>query len=89
MNIVLAKSRKGIRLRFTVESVRYEFQPFPRGKWENKRDQQLVTAIATKIENDILAGIFDPTLEKYRHRALPDRANITQIAPKSKELVPR
>ena len=86
MNIILAKSRKGIRLRFTVESVRYEFQPFPRGKWENKRDRQLVTAIATKIENDILAGIFDPTLEKYRHRTLPDGTRIAQIAPKSKEV---
>jgi integrase len=86
MNIVLAKSRKGIRLRFTVESVRYEFQPFPCGKWENKRDRQLAAAIATKIENDILAGIFDSTLEKYRHKSLLDGVAVTQIAPKPKEI---
>jgi integrase len=85
MNIVLAKSRKGIRLRFTVESVRYEFQPLPGGKWDSKRDRQLATAIATRIENDILAGNFDPTLGKYRHKALPDGVNITQIAPNSKK----
>lgn len=83
MNIVLAKNRKGIRLRFTVESVRYEFQPLSGGKWENKRDRQLVTAIATKIENDILAGGFDCTLEKYRHKPLSDSA-VTQIAPNPK-----
>jgi integrase len=86
MNIVLAKSRKGIRLRFTVESVRYEFQPFPRGKWDNRRDRQLVTAIATRIENDVLAGSFDPTLEKYRHRSLSDGVTVTQFAPKPKDV---
>lgn len=85
MNIVLAKNRKGIRLRFTVENVRYEFQPLSGGKWENKRDRQLVAAIATKIENDILAGSFDCTLKKYRHKSLPDSA-VTQIAPKPKDI---
>jgi integrase len=85
MNITLAKSRKGIRLRFTVESVRYEFQPLPGGKWESKRDRQLVAAIATKIENDILANNFDSTLKKYRHGQFGGIAVVTQSAPKSKE----
>jgi integrase len=85
MNIVLAKSRKGIRLRFTVETVRYEFQPLPGGKWESKRDRQLVTAIAIRIENDILANNFDSTLKKYRHGQSEGVAVVTQSAPRSKE----
>ncbi len=67
MNINLSKDRKAIRLQFTVEGARFSFSPLPGGKWENKRDRQLVAAIATKIENDILAGNFDPSLERYRH----------------------
>lgn len=69
MNIKPSKDRQGIRLQFTVESAPFSFAPLKGGKWENKRDRQLVAAIATKIENDILAGHFDPSLEKYRHRS--------------------
>lgn len=68
MNINPSKDRKAIRLQFTIEGARFSFSPLPGGKWENKRDRQLVAAIATKIENDILAGNFDPSLERYRHR---------------------
>lgn len=68
MNINPSKDRKAIRLQFTVEGARFSFSPLPGGKWENKRDRQLVSAIATKIENDILAGNFDPSLERYRHK---------------------
>lgn len=69
MNIKLSKDRKGIRLQFTVEGVPFSFAPLKGGKWENKRDRQLVAAIATRIENDVLAGHFDSSLEKYRHKS--------------------
>jgi integrase len=68
MNIIPSKDRKAIRLQFTVEGIRFSFSPLPGGKWENKYDRQLVAAIATKIENDIRSGHFDPSLESYRHK---------------------
>jgi integrase len=68
MNISPQKDRKAIRLQFTVEGVRFSFSPLRGGKWENKHDRQLVAAIATKIENDIRSGHFDPSLERYRHK---------------------
>lgn len=79
MNILPTRNRCGIQLSFTVESVRYRFHPLPGGQWENKRDRQLVAAIATKVENDVLAGGFDPTLEKYRHKPAGD-SGCSQIA---------
>lgn len=69
MDIKPQKNREAIRLQFTVESVRFSFSPIPGARWENKRDRNSVAAIATKIQNDILAGSFDPTLEKYRHKS--------------------
>lgn len=81
MNINPSKDRKAIRLQFTVEGARFSFSPLPGGKWDNKRDRQLVAAIATKIENDILAGNFDLSLERYRHKLsaaqnpLPEKAS--------------
>lgn len=69
MNIAPSKNRDAIRLQFTVEGVRFSFSPVPGGKWENKHDRQLATAIANKIENDVRAGNFDSTLQKYRHNA--------------------
>lgn len=67
MNIKPSKDRQGIRLQFTIEGVPFSFAPLKNGKWENKRDRQLVAAIATRIENDALAGCFDSSLQKYRH----------------------
>lgn len=69
MNIKPSKDRQAIRLQFTVEGVPFSFAPLRGGKWESKRDRQLVLAIATKIENDILSGHFDPSLESYRHKS--------------------
>lgn len=69
MNIAPSKNRDAIRLQFTVEGVRFSFSPIPGGKWENKHDRQLAVAIANKIENDVRAGNFDSTLQKYRHNA--------------------
>ncbi len=69
MNIKPSKDRQAIRLQFTVEGVPFSFAPLRGGKWESKRDRQLVAAIATKIENDILSGHFDLSLERYRHKS--------------------
>ncbi len=60
MNIKPSKDKQSIRLQFAVEGTPFSFAPLRGGRWENKRDQKLVTAIATKIENDIFAGHFDP-----------------------------
>ncbi len=80
MQISPRKDRKAIILRFTVEGVRFSFHPLPGGKWENKRDRQLVQAIATKIENDVLAGNFDPTLQRYRHKATAETVSCQKPA---------
>lgn len=84
LNILPQKHGNGIRLRFTVEGRRFSFHPLPGGLWNEKRDREIVTTILTKIQNDIFAGNFDPTLEKYRHKVLPDGATVAKIVPKSK-----
>lgn len=83
LNILPRKHGNGIRLRFSVEGRRFSFHPLPGGRWDDRRDQEIVATILTKIQNDILAGNFDPTLEKYRHRVLADGAIVTQVAPNS------
>lgn len=55
-----------IQLKFSYGGKRYSFNPVPGGHYENKRDIATAQAIATNIQNDILAGIFDPTLNRYR-----------------------
>jgi integrase len=67
-DIIPKQDKGGIRLRFTLQGHNFSFHPLPKGRWEDKRDRQIVASIASKIQNDILAGVFDPTLEKYRHR---------------------
>jgi integrase len=74
MEIIPQKNRQGIRLQFSVGGQRFSFSPLKGGKWASKRDQKIVAAIGTKICNDILAGAFDPTLEKYRHRFCAENA---------------
>ena len=76
------KNREAIRLRFTVEGVRFSFAPLPGAKWGNKRHHQIVEAIAQKIELDVLAGNFDQTLERYRHRAVP-KETVVKSTPKN------
>ncbi|WP_414573147.1 site-specific integrase [Nostoc sp. CCY 9925] len=55
-----------IQLKFTVAGKRYAFNPLPSGNYNDKRDLTIAQAIATKIQNDIIAGHFDPTLDRYR-----------------------
>lgn len=80
MNISPTRNREGIQIGFTVEGVRYRFHPLPGGKWDSKRDRQLVTSVATKITNDILAGNFDPTLDRYRHKSMTECSVDRQVA---------
>ena len=55
-----------IKLKFSFGGKRYSFNPIPGGDYSNKRDLANAKAIATRIQNDILAGYFDPTLDRYR-----------------------
>ncbi len=55
-----------IQLKFSVSNKRYSFNPIPSGDFNKPRDIAQANAIATRISNDILAGYFDPTLERYR-----------------------
>ncbi|MBD2610433.1 site-specific integrase [Nostoc punctiforme FACHB-252] len=55
-----------IQLKFSLGGKRYGFNPLPGGHYEDKRDLAIAQAIATKIQNDILSGHFDPTLDRYR-----------------------
>ncbi|MEH2183056.1 tyrosine-type recombinase/integrase [Nostoc sp.] len=64
-----------IQLRFSVNSKRYGFNPVPGGRFDNKRDLNTAQAIATTIQNDILAKNFDPTLDRYRLAPKPRLAN--------------
>ncbi|MCC3486521.1 MAG: site-specific integrase [Microcoleus sp. PH2017_15_JOR_U_A] len=59
-------------MRFTVEGRRFSFHPLPGGQWDSKRDRQLVAAIASRIQNDLIAGSFDPTLDRYQHKLAPN-----------------
>lgn len=55
-----------IQLKFSHNSKRYSFNPIPGADFNATRDIAQAIAIATKISNDILAGYFDTTLERYR-----------------------
>ncbi|MEH2309509.1 site-specific integrase [Nostoc sp.] len=55
-----------IQLKFSVGGKRYSFNPIPQGQYNNRRDLKTAEAIATRIQNDILSGHFDPTLNRYR-----------------------
>lgn len=55
-----------IQLKFSWGGKRYSFNPVPSGHYDNTRDLSTAQAIATQITNDILAGNFDVTLERYR-----------------------
>jgi integrase len=60
-----------IQLKFTVSGKRYSLNPVPRGEYRNKRDLSTAKAIATRIQNDILAGCFDTTLTRYKTVTAP------------------
>jgi integrase len=56
----------GIQLKFSLAGKRYSFHPIPGGRFADKRDLATAQAIATQIENALLSGHFDPTLQTYR-----------------------
>ena len=55
-----------IQLKFSVSGKRYSLHPIPTGEYANRRDIETAKAIATRITNDVLAGNFDSSLERYR-----------------------
>ncbi|MBD2515177.1 site-specific integrase [Nostoc sp. FACHB-973] len=55
-----------LQLKFSFGGKRYAFNPLPGGHYEDKRDLAIAQAIATKVQNDIIAGHFDQTLDRYR-----------------------
>lgn len=55
-----------IQLKFSFGGKRYGLNPVPGGHYDNKRDLAIAQATATQIQNDILAGHFDRTLDRYR-----------------------
>jgi integrase len=62
-----------IQLKFSFQGTRYSFHPIPRGTYDNPRDLATARAIGTQIQNDILAGCFDPTLARYRLSPRPPK----------------
>ena len=81
-DIVPVNNNGSIQLKFTVDGQRYSFNPIRGGKYANKRHLGIATGIATQIQNDILASVFDSTLDKYRH--LPNAAKPAGKARKEK-----
>lgn len=72
-DIVPVKNNDSIQLKFTVNGKRYTFNPVKGGNFSSKRDIAQARAIATKIQNDIIAGVFDPTLQRYRPQQTIDK----------------
>jgi integrase len=57
------RHRDSIRIRFTYGGVRYGF--CTGGKWADRLDMVFAAAICARIELDIRAANFDPTLARY------------------------
>lgn len=55
-----------IQIRFNYKRKPYAFNPLPRGQYKDARDLETAKSICTRINNDILAGHFDQTLNSYR-----------------------
>lgn len=77
-NIVPINNNGSIQLKFTVDGQRYSFNPIRGGKYFNKRHLSIANSIATQIENDILASVFDHTLQKYRHQSTSGKVQTTR-----------
>ncbi len=55
-----------IQLKFSHGGKRHTFNPIPGGQYNCAKDLATARAIAVQIQNDILAGYFDTSLNKYR-----------------------
>lgn len=69
-----------IQLKFSFGGKRYSLNPIPGGRYSNRRDLETARAIATRVQNDILAGCFDPSLDRYR---LTPKAELPQVKPRA------
>ncbi|MBW4528216.1 MAG: site-specific integrase [Phormidium tanganyikae FI6-MK23] len=81
--IIPVNNNGSIQLKFTVNGKRYSFNPIKGGDYANKRDLAIARSIATKIQNDILASVFDPTLNRYRYNSTPEATLIQESRKKS------
>ena len=62
--IVPVNNNGSIQLKFTVDGQRYSFNPIRGGKYTNKRHLGIAAGIATQVQNDILASVFDRTFRR-------------------------
>jgi len=78
-----------IQLKFSFGGKRYSLNPVPGGDYNNAWDLSTARAIATKIQNDIRAGYFDPTLQRYKLAPIsaPPTPTKTKPEPKPKTLL--
>lgn len=76
-----------IQLKFSYAGKRYSFNPIPKGDYNDKRDIGTARAIATQIQNDILAKNFDPTLNRYRLTPKPQSLQTSDPQSKPKTLI--
>lgn len=80
MTIRPLNNNGSILLKFRLSGVTYRFNPVPKGKYGCPKAMAAAQMVATRIENDILSGTFDESLEKYRR--VPKAAK-----PKPKKLI--
>ena len=75
----ISNNNGSIRLQFWVNGTRYSLSPIRGGKYESASDLAQAKQVASLIEGDIKASLFDPTLERYRVglAKLADRAKET------------
>ncbi|MEM9220757.1 MAG: site-specific integrase [Cyanobacteria bacterium P01_F01_bin.150] len=77
-DIVPINNNGSIQLKFSVDGERYSFNPIRGRKYSNKRHLAIATSIATQIQNDILTGVFEHSLDKYRHQSTARKAPPTR-----------
>lgn len=82
--IVPVNNNGSIQLKFSVKGKRYSLNPVPSGDYDNKRDMAIAQSVAVKIQNDILAGVFDPTLDRYRPNPSQEKKPLNSLLLKSK-----
>jgi integrase len=83
-DILPINNNGSIQLKFSFGGKRHSFNPIPGGVYGNRRDMAQAQAIATRIQNDILSGYFDASLDRYRLN--PKKATPTATAKPSTTL---
>ena len=68
-------------LRFTYADKRYNFNPLPGAKYDDKIAYKTACGIAERIRLDCITGNFDPTLAKYKPQQAKPSVNDVLDAP--------